>query len=66
MLLDVTERKNAEAELASERDMLRALMDSSSDAIYFKDPQSRSAVAAPAWPELQLKSADEAVGRSRF
>ncbi|MBI1880454.1 MAG: PAS domain S-box protein [Chloroflexi bacterium] len=39
--LDITEQRQAEAALAQERDFLHALMDSVSDAIYFKDTSSR-------------------------
>jgi signal transduction histidine kinase len=38
---DVTARKHAEAELASERDLLRTLLDNLPDLIYFKDLASR-------------------------
>jgi len=67
ILLDVTERKRAEAELASERHMLRALMDSSTDAIYFKDRESRFRRCSAALASLfKLRSADEAIGKSDF
>ncbi len=75
ILLDITERKQAEAQLASERDMLRALMDSSTDAIYFKDRESRfrrcsAAIfrrgGADMTTRINLRSADEAIGKRDF
>jgi PAS domain S-box-containing protein len=67
ILVDITERKRAEAQLASERYLLRALMDSSTDAIYFKDRESRfrrcsSSLAA----YFRLRNADEAIGKRDF
>jgi PAS domain S-box-containing protein len=38
---DITDRKNAETELARERSLLRALMDHLPDGIYFKDAAGR-------------------------
>jgi PAS domain S-box-containing protein len=67
ILLEITERKRVEAQLAQERDLLRALLESSTDAIYFKDRQSRfircsAALAA----SFHLGSADELVGKRDF
>jgi len=67
ILLDITERKRAEAELANERDLLRALLNSSTDAIYFKDRQSRFLRCSAAMaPLFNLGSADELTGKSDF
>ena len=41
VLLDVTQAKQAEAELKYERDLLKSLLDAIPDSIYFKDLQSR-------------------------
>ncbi len=38
---DITDRKQAEQELERERDLMKALMDTSPDSIYFKDAQLR-------------------------
>jgi PAS domain S-box-containing protein len=67
ILLDVTERKEAEAQLASERHMLRALMDSSTDAIYFKDRESRFRRCSEALAScFNLSGAKMAIGKSDF
>jgi PAS domain S-box-containing protein len=67
ILLDITERKQAEAQLAGERDMLRTLMDSSTDAIYFKDLESHfRRCSAGLAASFNLGSADEAIGKSDF
>jgi PAS domain S-box-containing protein len=41
MVTDITERKQAEQELERERNLLKALMDTSPDSIFFKDTQLR-------------------------
>ena len=74
ILFDITDRKRAEAELAKERDMLRALMDSSTDAIYFKDGESRFRRCSTALfhrcreaiPNCDLHSAQDAIGKRDF
>ncbi|HEY3862416.1 MAG TPA: PAS domain-containing sensor histidine kinase [Verrucomicrobiae bacterium] len=64
LLLDITERKRAEAQLANERDLLGALLNCSPDAIYFKDLESRFVRCSAAMaPLCKLKSADEMIGR---
>jgi PAS domain S-box-containing protein len=67
ILLDITGRKQAEAQLANERDLLRALLNSSTDAIYFKNRQSRFLRCSAAMaPLFHLSSPDELIGKSDF
>jgi PAS domain S-box-containing protein len=67
ILLDISARKQAEAQLASEGGMLRTLMNTSTDMVYFKDRESRfrrcSAALAAAF---KLDSAEEAIGKRDF
>ena len=58
------ERKHAEDELAEERALLRALMDSAPDYIYFKDTASRfTHVNAAQANAMGLQRPDEAIGK---
>jgi len=67
ILLDITKRKQAEAQLAKEQDLLRALLNSSTDAVYFKDRQSRFLRCSAAMaPLFNLSSPDELIGKSDF
>ena len=67
MLTDVTARRLAEIELASERDLLRSLLHSSSDHIYFKDLDSRFLKCSKRLAEsFGLKHMDEVVGKTDF
>ena len=62
---DITERRQAEAALASERDLLQALMDNVPDTIYFKDTASRFTRVNQAQAEmLGLSSPEQATGRT--
>ena len=64
---DITERKAAEAALAHERDLLRVLMDSSPDAIYFKDRVGRFTCVNLASARLYgLDDPQAAVGKTDF
>ncbi|HEY6333416.1 MAG TPA: methyl-accepting chemotaxis protein, partial [Blastocatellia bacterium] len=67
MFWDITQSKLAEQALSRERDLLAAIMNSTTDDIYFKDSESRfirinKAVAA----SFGLKDPAEAIGKSDF
>jgi PAS domain S-box-containing protein len=64
---DITARKRTEVELAYERDLLRTLLDSSPDQIYFKDVESRFIKSSHAQAlNFGAKSAEELVGKTDF
>jgi PAS domain S-box-containing protein len=67
VLLDITERKRAEAELASERNLLRGLLNTTSDAIYFKDLESRFIRCSAAMaPLFNLAGPEDLIGKRDF
>jgi PAS domain S-box-containing protein len=67
MLFDITKRKQAEAELSYERDLLRALLDYSPDPIYFKDAQSRFIkVGIAQTKSFGMNHASELMGKTDF
>src|SRR5581483_7770311 len=66
MLLDITQRKQAEVELAHERELLRALLDNSPDHVYFKDRQSRFIRASRELAERFGVTAEAMIGKSDF
>jgi PAS domain S-box-containing protein len=61
------ERRQAETELAHERELLRSLLETAEDQIYFKDLQSRFTRCGTAQARtFGLKSAEELVGKCDF
>ena len=64
ILLDITQRKQAEEELNHERNLLRTLMDKAEDRIYFKDAESRFLRASASLARMfKLQNADELAGK---
>jgi diguanylate cyclase (GGDEF)-like protein/PAS domain S-box-containing protein len=62
---DITERRQAEAALAAERDLLQALMDNIPDTIYFKDTASRfTRINRAQASVLGVSAPEEAIGKT--
>jgi PAS domain S-box-containing protein len=67
VLFDVTPSKRAEADLAQERHLLRALLESCPDSIYFKDRESRFIRCSENMAKLfKAAKAEEMVGKTDF
>ena len=65
MFWDVTERRRIEQDLAYERDLLRTLIDSIPDAIYFKDRQSQFIrIGSKLAQAFGLDNPDQAIGKT--
>ncbi len=64
---DVTEQRKTEKDLAFERDLLRSLLDSIPDHVYFKDQSSRFIICSKELADhLGLQSREEAIGKTDF
>jgi PAS domain S-box-containing protein len=64
---DVTQSRQAEAELAYERDLLRTLLDNSIDQIFFKDAQSRFTLVGTAQArQFGVAAPEVLIGKSDF
>jgi PAS domain S-box-containing protein len=64
---DITERKQAEQTIASERTLFRTVIDNLPDCIYAKDEAGRKILANPAdLKNLRCKTEAEAIGKTDF
>jgi PAS domain S-box-containing protein len=67
IVMEITERKKAEAELDHERNMLRTLVNNSPDPIYIKDLTGRKIMANPAeLKNMGCQTEAEALGKTDF
>jgi PAS domain S-box-containing protein len=66
ILQDITQRKQAQAELAYERDLLRTLLDNSPDKIYFKDAASRYLRLSKSTCSQLGVPAEQIIGKTEF
>ncbi len=67
IIRDITEREEAEARLAHERHLLRVLLDTSPDIIYFKDRGSRFIRCSSSMAQkFKVGAPEELVGKSDF
>ena len=67
VIQDITEQKKAEARLAHERHLLRVLLDTSPDAIYFKDRESRFIRCSSSMVQkFKAGTAKDLVGKTDF
>jgi PAS domain S-box-containing protein len=67
ILVDITERKQAEEALVRERTLMRTLIDSLPDAIYAKDTDGRKTMANPAdLKNLRRETETEVIGKTDF
>jgi PAS domain S-box-containing protein len=64
---DITDRKQVEQDLERERDLMKALMDTSPDSIYFKDDQLRFMRVSRATAEKEgFTGPEQMIGKSDF
>jgi two-component system NtrC family sensor kinase len=64
---DISERKRAEAAIAEERNLLRALLETTHDQVYFKDLESRFVrVSGAQASKLGFDTPEELIGKTDF
>ncbi len=64
LLVDITDRQQAEAELRRSQQLLQSIMDNSNAIIYLKDPQGQYLMVNRQWVEFMGLPAEEALGRT--
>jgi len=64
LVFDISERKNLEAALKTERDRLSAILANVGDAVFVMEPEGRIEFVNPAWERLNGFSLAEATGQT--